>query len=219
MSVEEEERKTSSRKWSLEDFEIGKSLGRGKFGNVYLARERQHGFIVALKVMYKSQLNKANVEYQLRREIEIQSHLRHPNILRLYGYFYDLKRVYLILEYAAGGELYNKLIKEGKFTHQQTASYILALARALKYCHENHVIHRDIVGFYQISKFFVDSSRNLRICFLEQTMISRLLILDGLYILPMLGDKLFVERLIIFLLKWWLDMSMTTTWISGVWVS
>lgn len=88
-------------------------------------------------MLFKSQLQKNNVEHQLRREIEIQSHLRHPNILRLYGYFYDAvsrmealtvpllfregdktgiffflrasflqTRVYLILEYAPGGELY-----------------------------------------------------------------------------------------------------------------
>jgi serine/threonine protein kinase len=92
--------------------------------------------------MYKSQLAKANVEYQLRREIEIQSHLRHPNILRLYAYFYDEKRVYLILEYAAQGELYKKLQKEGRFSYHQTATYIKSLAAALEYCHSKHVIHR-----------------------------------------------------------------------------
>uniref|UniRef100_A0A8C2SXC4 non-specific serine/threonine protein kinase n=1 Tax=Coturnix japonica TaxID=93934 RepID=A0A8C2SXC4_COTJA len=49
------------------------------------------------------------VEHQLRREIEIQAHLRHPNVLRLYNYFHDRKRVYLILEYAPRGELYKEL--------------------------------------------------------------------------------------------------------------
>uniref|UniRef100_A0A8C5I417 non-specific serine/threonine protein kinase n=1 Tax=Gouania willdenowi TaxID=441366 RepID=A0A8C5I417_GOUWI len=83
----------------LENFDIGRPLGKGKFGNVYLARERQTKFILALKVLFKKQLEKAGVEHQLRREVEIQSHLRHPNILRLYGYFHDSSRVYLILEY------------------------------------------------------------------------------------------------------------------------
>lgn len=73
----------------MSDFDIGKPLGRGKFGNVYLAREKRSKYIVALKVLFKSQLQQSHVEHQLRREIEIQSHLRHPNILRLYGYFYD----------------------------------------------------------------------------------------------------------------------------------
>jgi serine/threonine protein kinase len=59
---------------------------------VYLAREKRSKYIVALKVLFKNQLQESHVEHQLRREIEIQSHLRHPNILRLYGYFYDKVR-------------------------------------------------------------------------------------------------------------------------------
>ena len=93
-------------RWTLNDFEIGRPLGKGKFGNVYLAREKRSKFIVALKVLFKSQLQKAQVEHQLRREIEIQSHLRHPHVLRMFGYFYDETRVYLILEFAPRGEMY-----------------------------------------------------------------------------------------------------------------
>ncbi|EFN58145.1 hypothetical protein CHLNCDRAFT_34300 [Chlorella variabilis] len=132
------------RRWQLTDFDIGKPLGRGKFGNVYLARERKSKFIVALKVLFKNQLQQSNVEHQLRREIEIQSHLRHPNILRLYGYFYDHTRVYLILEYAARGELYKELQRAGSFDERRTATYVASLAKALTYCHAKHVIHRDI---------------------------------------------------------------------------
>jgi len=105
--------------WSLDDFEIGKKLGKGRFGNVYVAREVKSKFIVALKVIFKSQLEQNRVEHQLRREIEIQSQMRyalasllgllqfdlnlpllhrHPNILRMYGYFHDATRVFLILE-------------------------------------------------------------------------------------------------------------------------
>jgi len=136
--------KPGLRKWSLQDFDIGKPLGNGKFGKVYLAREKKSHFIVALKVLYKSQLSKAHVEHQLRREIEIQAHLRHPNILRLYGYFWDATRIYLILEFAAKGELYKELQKVGRFDEKRSAKYIRSLAAALNYCHTKHVIHRDI---------------------------------------------------------------------------
>ncbi|KAK4530255.1 hypothetical protein CCYA_CCYA03G1112 [Cyanidiococcus yangmingshanensis] len=132
------------RPWTLSDFEIGRPLGRGKFGNVYLAREKRTRYIVALKVLFKSQLQKAGVEHQLRREIEIQSHLRHPNILRLFGYFHDETRVFLILEYAGRGELYRELQRCGRFSERRTATYIAQLAHALHYCHNKHVIHRDI---------------------------------------------------------------------------
>jgi aurora kinase, other len=156
----------SKKRWSLNDFDIGKPLGNGKFGKVFLAREKRSKFVVALKVRHllscspfpcslltiecvfqvlsKNQLAKAGVEHQLRREIEIQSHLRHPNILRLYGYFYDQQRVYLILEYAARGELYKELQKFGRFSEKRAAGYIRSVADALSYLHDKHVIHRDI---------------------------------------------------------------------------
>ncbi|CAK9180917.1 unnamed protein product [Ilex paraguariensis] len=112
----------ANKRWTLNDFDIGKPLGRGKFGHVYLAREKRSNHIVALKVLFKTQLKQSQVEHQLRREVEIQSHLRHPNILRLYGYFYDQKRVYLILEYAAKGELYKELQKCKYFSERRAAT-------------------------------------------------------------------------------------------------
>ncbi|EZA58781.1 hypothetical protein DMN91_008688 [Ooceraea biroi] len=136
----------SQKKWVLTDFDIGRPLGKGKFGNVYLAREKRSKFIIAMKVLYRSQIDNANISHQVRREIEIQTHLRHPNILRMYGYFYDDKRIYLILEYAPKGELYKELNNQPnkRFDEARTATYIAQLADALKYCHSKGVIHRDI---------------------------------------------------------------------------
>jgi aurora kinase, other len=125
-------------------FEIGKPLGKGKFGRVYLARERSEQFICALKVLHKSELQQGKVEKQVRREIEIQSNLRHPNILRLYGHFHDSKRIFLILEFAGKGELYKLLRKENRFPEWKAAQYIAQMAAALKYLHKKHVMHRDI---------------------------------------------------------------------------
>ncbi|XWS32295.1 hypothetical protein CRYUN_Cryun23aG0147600 [Craigia yunnanensis] len=132
------------REWSLQDFEIGKPLGKGKFGRVYLAREVKSKYIVALKVIFKEQIEKYKIQHQLRREMEIQTSLRHPNILRLYGWFHDSERIFLILEYAYGGELYKELRKNGHLSEKQAATYIASLTKALAYCHEKHVIHRDI---------------------------------------------------------------------------
>ncbi|KAG8156849.1 hypothetical protein KVR01_013262 [Diaporthe batatas] len=125
-------------------FEIGKPLGKGKFGRVYLAREREHQFICALKVLHKSELQQARVEKQVRREIEIQSNLCHPNILKLYGHFHDSKRVFLILEYAGQGELYKHLQKVTRFHEQRAAQYIAQMTSALLHLHRKNVIHRDI---------------------------------------------------------------------------
>ncbi|KAF7124115.1 hypothetical protein RHSIM_Rhsim12G0036700 [Rhododendron simsii] len=157
----------AQKQWSLQDFEIGKPLGKGKFGRVYLARELKSKFIVALKVIFKEQIEKYKLHHQLKREMEIQTNLRHPNVLRLYGWFHDDDRIYLILEYAHGGELYRQLRKTGHLGERQAAtcfsyaeddivrfvkslgswfanSYIASLTQALAYCHEKDVIHRDI---------------------------------------------------------------------------
>ncbi len=95
--------------WHINDFEIGKKLGSGRFGKVYLVREKKRNFICAIKIIFKSQLVKNNFLPQIRREIEIQSHLNHENILKFFGFFWDERRIFLILEYAPGGELYKEL--------------------------------------------------------------------------------------------------------------
>ena len=137
--------------WQLKDFEIGRPLGKGKFGSVYLARtgpkktkQDEPPTICAIKVLFKSQLQKYGVEHQLRREIEVQFNVRHEYVLPMYGYFWDAKRVFLVLEFASGGELYANMQKKGTFSQMETATYIYEICEALKVCHAYDVWHRDI---------------------------------------------------------------------------
>ena len=119
-------------------------MGRGKYGRVYLARHRSSLFICALKKLSLQQLQRAGVEHQLRREIEIQSHLRHCGVLRLYSYFFTAGSIFLVLEYAARGELYRHLLRSGRLPAARAARYLQQLCLALQYCHSKHVIHRDL---------------------------------------------------------------------------
>jgi aurora kinase len=135
---------TAPKQWHLGMFEIGRPLGKGKFGRVYLAKEKSSGFVCALKVLHKSEIQQGKVEKQVRREIEIQSHLAHPNVLRLFGHFHDAKRIFLILEFAGQGELYKHLRKAQRFPEPKAAQYIAQMAAALKYLHKKHIMHRDI---------------------------------------------------------------------------
>ncbi|KAM6494061.1 other/AUR protein kinase [Amanita muscaria] len=138
-------RKSPTREWSLHEFDMGRPLGKGKFGRVYMVRTKSEPrYILALKTLYKSEIVQARVEKQIRREIEIQQNLRHPNVLRLYGYFHDEKRIFLMLEFAGKGELYKQLSKYGSFSERRSARYIDQMADALMYLHNKHVIHRDI---------------------------------------------------------------------------
>jgi len=149
----------TNKPWKLNDFDIGQSLGRGKFGNVVLAREKESNFICALKILNRKQLKKANVEHQVKREIEIQFHLRHENILKLYGYFWDENHVFMILEYAKGGELYKHLKAKKRFDEDTAAKYVMTLANALEYIHQHNVIHRDI----KPENLLLDSNGNLKL--------------------------------------------------------
>jgi serine/threonine protein kinase len=140
----------SHRKWSLGDFQVGRALGKGKYGMVYLATQKpgsgSSGKEVALKVQFKSSILKGggSALFQLRREVEIQSRLHHVNICRLFGFFVDDNHAYLVLEHCSKGMLYKLLRQEKRFGEVRTVAYALDIARALEYCHKRHVIHRDI---------------------------------------------------------------------------
>ncbi|XP_077293908.1 aurora kinase B-like [Arctopsyche grandis] len=132
--------------WSMNDFELGYLMGRGKFGRAYCAKEKQSNHIVALKILFKKELVDYSIERQVLREIEIQSRLKHPHILRMYTWFHDDSRIYLALEYSPRGELYKYLgnAPHGRFPEQIGAKYTYQIASALHYCHLNQVMHRDL---------------------------------------------------------------------------
>lgn len=134
----------SPKQWSLYDFEIGKKLGRGKYGRVYLAKEKKSGYLCALKCMEKQEILQDHAEFQIIREIEIQSNILHPNILALYNYFHDSKRIYLIVEQASKGDLWKSLQKEGRFSELKASNYTAQVASALIYLHGKNIVHRDI---------------------------------------------------------------------------
>ena len=104
--------KIKFKKFQIQDFEIGQLLGKGKFGNVYLALEKNIKYQVALKVMSKALIKRMSAEKLIVREINIHSFLNHKNIIKLFGFFHDEHNIYLILEYANQGELYQELLNQ-----------------------------------------------------------------------------------------------------------
>jgi hypothetical protein len=142
-SATEEELK--QRPWNIEDFSLGKPLGRGKFGNVYLAKQKVTSVTCAFKVLFKAQMQAANCVNMLRREVEIQSRMKHDSIVPLFGYFHDIKNVYLILEYQQQGELFKHISKLGGSVDEETCKkYMTDVTSAVSYMHSHFIIHRDL---------------------------------------------------------------------------
>lgn len=129
---------------TIDDFELGKPLGTGRFGQVWLAKHKESGYIVSLKMIPMSSVKSETDVKNLRREVEVHLGLDHPNILKMYGYFYDSQRLYLILEYAGKGDVWRLLHEAGHLDEAKSASYVLQICKALEHMHALNVIHRDI---------------------------------------------------------------------------
>lgn len=132
--------------FKITDFEIGKILGKGKLGRVYCCKHKKTGYLVAIKVMKKADLIEFKLVKQLKREIMIQGKLNHKSITKLYNWFADEKRIYLIMEYCYNGELYKALqnSKNGTLPEFKVRKYISELLDSFKFLQDNHIIHRDL---------------------------------------------------------------------------
>lgn len=130
--------------WVLDDFCPEERVGNGQYGTVYRAYEKRSRYEVALKVIDIAKIAEHDFFTQTKSEIEIHHRLRHPNILRLFGYFYDDKSVYVVLEYAPYGNLYQKIKREKKLEESLARKILRQLISALIFMRDRNIIHRDI---------------------------------------------------------------------------
>lgn len=110
----------------LERYELGKLLGQGNFAKVYYAKDIKTGQNVAIKVIDKEKTLKAGLNEQIKREISVMKLVKHQNVLQLFEVMATKSKIYIVLEYAKGGELFNKVAK-GRLK-EDIARWIVATA-------------------------------------------------------------------------------------------
>ncbi|KAJ6379100.1 hypothetical protein OIU76_015835 [Salix suchowensis] len=141
-----------------QNYEVGRLLGQGTFAKVYFARSISTNQSVAIKVLDKEKVLKAGLVNQIKREISIMRLVRHPNILQLYEVLATKSKVYFVMEYAKGGELFDKVSK-GRLKERTAQKYFQQLINAVDFCHSRGVYHRDI----KPENLLLDENENLKV--------------------------------------------------------
>lgn len=125
-------------------YDLDKTLGRGHFAIVKLARHVFTGEKVAVKVIDKTKLDPV-AQGHLFQEVRCMKMVQHPNVVRLYEVIDTATKLYLILELGDGGDMYDCIMKhEGGLSEEVAKCYFAQIVHAISYCHQLHVVHRDL---------------------------------------------------------------------------
>ncbi|XP_041674660.1 serine/threonine-protein kinase MARK2-like isoform X2 [Drosophila eugracilis] len=139
-------------------YKIIKTVGKGNFAKVKLAIHVPTDQEVAIKVIDKTKLNTSARE-KLYREVKIMKLLNHPNIVKLFQVIESERTLYLVMEYASGGELFDHLVKNGKMSEKDARVLFRQLVSAIQYCHGKSVVHRDL----KAENLLLDQKMNIKI--------------------------------------------------------
>ncbi|XVF34646.1 hypothetical protein REPUB_Repub18cG0076800 [Reevesia pubescens] len=143
----------------LGKYEVGRTIGEGTFAKVKFAQNTDTGESVAMKVMAKSTILKHRMVDQIKREISIMKMARHPNIVRLHEVLASRTKVYIILEFVSGGELFDKIVHRGRLPENECRRYFQQLIDVVAHCHSKGVYHRDL----KPENLLLDSYGNLKV--------------------------------------------------------
>ncbi|XP_063649984.1 MAP/microtubule affinity-regulating kinase 3 isoform X16 [Pan troglodytes] len=113
---------------------------------------------VAIKIIDKTQLNPTSLQ-KLFREVRIMKILNHPNIVKLFEVIETEKTLYLIMEYASGGEVFDYLVAHGRMKEKEARSKFRQIVSAVQYCHQKRIVHRDL----KAENLLLDADMNIKI--------------------------------------------------------
>lgn len=125
-------------------YELGRTIGEGTFAKVRFARDAETGDAVAIKILDKEKVLKNKMVEQIKREIATMKLIKHPNVVRLYEVMGSKTKIFLVLEFVKGGELFDKIVNHGRMREDEARKYFQQLINAVDYCHSRGVYHRDL---------------------------------------------------------------------------
>uniref|UniRef100_A0A8C2GWU7 MAP/microtubule affinity-regulating kinase 3 n=2 Tax=Cyprinus carpio TaxID=7962 RepID=A0A8C2GWU7_CYPCA len=140
------------------NYRLLKTIGKGNFAKVKLARHVLTSKEVAVKIIDKTQLNSSSLQ-KLYREVKIMKFLNHPNIVKLFEVIDTEKTLYLIMEYASGGEVFDYLVAHGRMKEKEARAKFRQIVSAVQYCHQKCIVHRDL----KAENLLLDADMNIKI--------------------------------------------------------
>ncbi|OMO74148.1 hypothetical protein COLO4_26690 [Corchorus olitorius] len=151
-------KKNGTRKIIFGKYEMGRVLGQGTFAKVYYGKNTSTQESVAIKVINKDHVKKEGFLEQIEREISIMKLVRHPNVVELKEVMATKSKIFFVMEYVKGGELFAKVAK-GKLKEDSARKYFRQLISAVDFCHSRGVFHRDL----KPENLLLDDDGNLKV--------------------------------------------------------
>ncbi|KAM7500545.1 hypothetical protein LguiA_024959 [Lonicera macranthoides] len=137
-------RSSNNAKTRVSKYELGRTLGEGSFAKVKFAKNVVTGENVAIKILDKEKVLKHKMIGQIKREISTMKLIRHPNVIRMYEVMASKTKIYIVLEFVTGGELFDKISSRCRLKEDEARKYFQQLVNAVDYCHSRGVYHRDL---------------------------------------------------------------------------
>ncbi|KAL8055615.1 hypothetical protein ABFX02_04G067700 [Erythranthe guttata] len=157
-------------------YEVGRTIGEGSFAKVKFARDSVTGESVAIKILDKDIVLKHKMAEQIKREIATMKLIKHPNVVSIYEVMASKTKIFIVLEFVTGGELFDKIVNNGRMREDEARKYFQQLINAVDYCHSRGVFHRDL----KPENLLLDAAGNLKVSDFGLSALSQQVRDDGL---------------------------------------
>ncbi|CAI5738688.1 unnamed protein product [Hyaloperonospora brassicae] len=178
---------------SLADFQLLSVIGQGTFGKVLLVRHATTGIVHAMKIISKQFVIDMDSVHYMKTERNVMTKIRHPFVIGLNYAFQTESKVYLVMEYQSGGELFSYMKEEGTFTEDAVRFYLAEMVLALEHLHGHGIIHRDLkpenvlisaeghikLTDFGLAKEYVEGQELLTVCGTKEYMAPEMLLGKG----------------------------------------